>query len=69
MIDKYDELAERLKDEYTLAELAEMLNISVYTLGNWLREADIQAVRTGKRWRVKKEAVIQLLRHRQFPIF
>jgi excisionase family DNA binding protein len=41
----------------TLAEVAELLRVDVETVRRWCRTGEIQAVKVGRVWRVKRETI------------
>ena len=50
---------------YTLNEVAEILKLSKRTLYNYINAGTLEAVKIGKYWRVKEEALEAFLAHDQ----
>ncbi|MBQ5633552.1 MAG: helix-turn-helix domain-containing protein [Clostridia bacterium] len=40
---------------YTLEELTDMLNVTVYTLRNYVKSGKLKAAKIGGKWRVSEE--------------
>jgi len=47
---------------YTLEEAAEVLKVSVRTLGEWLRKGKIRGVKLGRAWRIPESALEEIAR-------
>ena len=47
---------------YTLEEAAEVLKVSVRTLGEWLRKVKIRGVKLGRAWRIPESALEEIAR-------
>ncbi len=47
---------------YTLAEIAEQLQITRRTLYSWVKEGKLPAVKLGRQWRVSEEALADFLK-------
>jgi putative resolvase len=46
---------------FSLAEVAEKLGVTTWTLRRWIRRGELVAHKVGKHWRVKREDLEQLL--------
>ena len=46
----------------TPAEIVTRLNVSLVTVGRWLREGKLQGVRAGRQWRVRESALESFLK-------
>lgn len=52
---------DKAKIFYTANEVAELLNVTSATVRNWLKSGTIPAIQVGSTWRIRKEAVDELI--------
>lgn len=52
---------DKVKIFYTANEVAELLNVTSATVRNWLKSGTIPAIQVGSTWRIRKEAVDELI--------
>ncbi len=48
---------EKLETLYTVEEAAEILKVSVRTMGNWLRNGKVRGIKLGRSWRIPESAL------------
>lgn len=46
----------------TRQQVAERLNVSLVTVGRWLREGKLKGVKAGRQWRVKENDLQEFLK-------
>lgn len=46
---------------YTVEEVADLAGVTPYTVRRWLREGKLKRKRFGLRWRIEKDAVLEIL--------
>ena len=46
---------------YTVEEVAVLAGVTPYTVRRWLREGKLKGKRFGLRWRIEKDAVLEIL--------
>ena len=46
---------------YTVEEVADLAGVTPYTVRRWLREGKLKGKRFGLRWRIEKDAVLEIL--------
>lgn len=42
---------------YTVAEIAEMLSLSPYTIREWCKSGKIKGIKIGRDWRISRDAL------------
>ena len=49
---------------YTTDQVAELCQVTAYTVRNWLKDGDLRGVKLENQWRIKRSDLLQFLNER-----